>query len=534
MCPYQDTNSLTMKARNSLTSLIQGDADALSINDKNLSIPTENKSDQDILNDVDATETNINRWVDSIYNDCVTQTSTLEETYDINGFYCINFAKKFKVLLKYFPLFSEVMLVIFGYGSTNATSAAVESEFNDLKNRTLRDVSLPMRADKFVSKHISCLSGKIKLAMVGKLDNDSINIDDKSKINRNNKLLASTDIPDCNNDFIKNDSETELTELQAEQNWRNKNIKKQTVCRYADACPNFDATSDKYVTLPAIPNGNYCKNVKDGKVTLIVINTCGFDSLCQVLSTSLVNNEEYTKALSETSSKLIICAKVLIKEGLSAHFFREHAKILCNLNQLKSDIRQKSIIKVNAVSSIANLTTWLLEDVPSFTEINTCNTCKRVILRRNVLCSNINYTIISEKGMRFLQEALNEGFDIHRKCCGKTQQSNITYGPHLIIETQCHDKKQLTTMLSEFPTEIHVTCDNKYTLSGIIAYEGDDDDNDDILVHVKSVGHFIAYIKTGRKWLYYDDNWRKGKSGIVKEETSIKHRLCIYTISHKQ
>jgi len=72
--------------------------------------------------------------------------------------------------------------------------------------------------------------------------------------------------------------------------------------------------------LPAIPNGNYCKNVKDGKVTLIVINTCGFDSLCQVLSTSLVNNEEYNKALSETSSKLIICAKVPYgKESLARY-----------------------------------------------------------------------------------------------------------------------------------------------------------------------------------------------------------------------
>jgi len=72
-----------------------------------------------------------------MYNDCVAQINKLEETYDVNGFYCIDFAKKFKVLLKYFPLFSEIMREIFGYGSTNTTSAAVESEFNDLKNRTL-------------------------------------------------------------------------------------------------------------------------------------------------------------------------------------------------------------------------------------------------------------------------------------------------------------------------------------------------------------------------------------------------------------
>jgi len=179
--------------------------------------------------------------------------------------------------------------------------------------------------------------------MAGKLENDSINVDDKSKINRNNNnLLDSTDIPDYDNGSTNNDS-TELTELQAEQNWRNKNIKRQPICRYADACPNFDATSDKYITLPVIPNANYCKNVKNGKVTLIVTNTCGFDSLCQILSTSLINNEAYNNALLETSSRLISCAKVFIKEGLSAHFFRERAKILCDLNQLKPDIKEKSI-----------------------------------------------------------------------------------------------------------------------------------------------------------------------------------------------
>ncbi|CAL1672755.1 unnamed protein product [Lasius platythorax] len=356
--------------------------------------------------------------------------------------------------------------------------------------------------------------------MAGKLEKDSINVDNKSEINKNNNLLASIDIPDYDNGSIDNDS-TKLTELQAEQNWRNKNIKKQVVCCYADACPNLDAISDKHVTLPAIPNANYCKNVKNGKVTLIVTNTCGFDSLCQILFISLVNNEAYNNALLETSSKFISCAKVFVKEGLSAHFFRERAKILCNLNQLKPDIRQNSIIKVSAISNIANLTTWLLEDVPSFTEMNTCDTCNRVIIRRNVLYININYTIIREKGMRFLQEALNEGLNMHRICCGKPQQSNIMYGPHLIMETEYGDQR--STMLSEYPVELCVTCDNRYILSGVIAYEGSND--------VASVGHYIAYTKTGRKWLYYDDNSRKGKSGVVDEQTLVKGHVCIYTLS---
>lgn len=110
-----------------------------------------------------------------------------------------------------------------------------------------------------------------------------------------------------------------------------------------------------------------------------------------------MNNKVYNDALLETSSKLISCSTVLVKEGLGAHFFRERAKILCNFNQLKPDIKQNSIIKVSAISNIANLITWLLEDVPNFTEMNMCDMCNHVKISRNVLYININYTIIRKR-----------------------------------------------------------------------------------------------------------------------------------------
>jgi len=57
-------------------------------------------------------------------------------------------------------------------------------------------------------------------------------------------------------------------------------------------------------------------------------NKYGFDSLCQILSASLVNNKAYNNALLETSLKLILCAKVLIKEELNAHFFADNVTYL--------------------------------------------------------------------------------------------------------------------------------------------------------------------------------------------------------------
>jgi len=112
--------------------------------------------------------------------------------------------------------------------------------------------------------------------------------------------------------------------------------------------------------------------------------------------------------------------------------------------------------------------------------------------------------IIYEKGIRFLQKALNEEFDNHQTCFGKSQQSKIAR-LHLIIETERSDQK--LTVLFVYPVELCVTC-NRYILF-IIAYQENND--------ITSVGHYIAYIKTGRKWLYYDNNLHKGKSGIVDE-----------------
>lgn len=89
------------------------------------------------------------------------------------------------------------------------------------------------------------------------------------------------------------------------------------------------------------------------------------------------------------------------------------------------------------------------------------------------------------------------------------------------MEIECDN--QSSTMLSEYPVELHTTCDNRYILSGVIAYEGNND--------VASVGHYIAYIKIGKKWFYYDDNSRKGKSGVADEQTLIKGHICIYTLS---
>lgn len=52
----------------------------------------------------------------------------------------------------------------FKYGDIPPSSAPIESQFNDLKNRVLKHVNnMPMRIDDFVKVHIQSLDGTMKL-----------------------------------------------------------------------------------------------------------------------------------------------------------------------------------------------------------------------------------------------------------------------------------------------------------------------------------------------------------------------------------
>lgn len=56
------------------------------------------------------------------------------------------------------------MVNAFKLEKIHVNSSAVESEFNDLKHRILRNECRSMRIDKFLSVHLKSFSGKAKLA----------------------------------------------------------------------------------------------------------------------------------------------------------------------------------------------------------------------------------------------------------------------------------------------------------------------------------------------------------------------------------
>ena len=61
------------------------------------------------------------------------------------------------------PLWSCTHRDKFEFGRVPASSAPVESDFNGIKSRFLKNKTLPMRIDDFIREHVEYLSGKLKL-----------------------------------------------------------------------------------------------------------------------------------------------------------------------------------------------------------------------------------------------------------------------------------------------------------------------------------------------------------------------------------
>ncbi|KAF0684254.1 Uncharacterized protein FWK35_00038407, partial [Aphis craccivora] len=122
---------------------------------------TELDSDH-LLNEL-GDENSIFKIIQNVYNNCLEEShSHKNQGNHDNMQYCPMIAKKLLQFSKLIPCWSAVMVSIFKYGGITETSASSESLFNDLKNRTFKHKTLPLRVDDFIQIHIDIL-GSMKI-----------------------------------------------------------------------------------------------------------------------------------------------------------------------------------------------------------------------------------------------------------------------------------------------------------------------------------------------------------------------------------
>lgn len=116
--------------------------------------PTNEDEIEDLDNDWSAWAIAINNKIDN----------NLHEVGDRdNAHYFPQLAERLLKDINMFPLWSNVCHDDFGYGRVPASSAAIEGEFNKLKNTIFKNENLPIRIDEFLKIHLNYLHGKLKI-----------------------------------------------------------------------------------------------------------------------------------------------------------------------------------------------------------------------------------------------------------------------------------------------------------------------------------------------------------------------------------
>lgn len=171
--------------------------------------------------DDDVDSTDIISFIEGVREEAEKLAKSVEDTDNLNAFYCPEIVNHLVKLAKHFPIWTNVMLHYFPSEFVVATSAGCEGYFKDLKCSDLGSDYQPMRADKFIVKHIKSIESISKLECFSNKKLREIAAMNQSKnVNKKHELDTAVDA-------INNGNIDDVEYLQCEENWygRNKDIK---------------------------------------------------------------------------------------------------------------------------------------------------------------------------------------------------------------------------------------------------------------------------------------------------------------------
>lgn len=480
-------------------------------------------------------------------------------------------------LSDFIPMWTGIMVPHFGYGKETASSAIVESSFNDLKNRTCKNLNLPARLDDFLLTHIQNISGSMKLAqsslhpLTHISDYDDIKAKNDDWNNMKSSPAISSEItqnihksmqPGLHNDLTgKSEDNNLITENQEVENWKGLGTSKKRP-RKSYLEPNSEMlqvdfkTPNKIIPIGLLKNGNLdtLKPVRIGKGKITVKNTCGFDSLLQLACAAYCDSPEYKKELDKVESESEMAKLVIsmIKSGPSPKLYRQRAVMLRNI--LPSNELPARLILVDAALSIGQVVDKSWSTFPTGIEQQNCSSsyCPRKEITNSIpsccICipdndsSNLEVRIcanLTSSHTHICQSTFNDligdktcvpeyaysdlELSPHLLCKGNRRIKRVPSSSHIMVEVIQNNIKKLVQMEIEpikLPTSIQII-DQNYILRGVVAYRGGAD--------IGSIGHFTALCRGHNgEWEEYDD-LRDKVLNCNPQQKRILH-LLFYTV----
>lgn len=146
--------------------------DVVDFTDDMDSIPL-NEKVSSTIEDIDDESSDILSWFDNIKINAL-QYCNIKSNEDENYHYCPELTVKLRYLIKTFVLWSGVMNRHYKLSKLKYSSNTAERYFNDLKNRTLMNHSVPLAVDKFFIIHYEAIQGMIAIATCKYNDNGKL------------------------------------------------------------------------------------------------------------------------------------------------------------------------------------------------------------------------------------------------------------------------------------------------------------------------------------------------------------------------
>lgn len=280
----------------------------------------------------------------------------------------------------------------------------------------------------------------------------------------------------------------------------------------------------KIAPIGLLKNGHLV-NLKPIRITkdlsLTLSNTCGFDSIIQLMAAAFCDSETFQQLIqlnreySETASVIYN----IVKEGVTKKTYKMRALLLQKI--FNTEEHPCGIINLQCETEISNLLPKL-DCMPCIFNRIQCTCCSysetkldnfiEVIITNEISIEN---AIKQKLGRHQYKKKC-----VHLTCSGQVYKTTEVGLTHLFVVPLNSTTKnfEVNSSLKDIPARI-VIGNNIYILRGLIGYIGPQ----------IGLGHFIAYcFRHNWKWEQYDD--REAGSQPCSSKKMVRVQLLLYSL----
>lgn len=277
-------------------------------------------------------------WAEIIH---VRSQQSIEEGMGLNAMYLPSLIPQIVKCFNLLPLWSVLMIPIFGYGKDTASSAAVESSFQKLKNITFKNISLPTDIETFIEYHTASLKSASLLRSTPYLSVSNNNVECENS-DLDNNLMDECIVHRSQNEETTNHSDCPLTKsknLSLEIEAQSYNISEEVILAATHSpCSNrLDRQNDISVNSGCLDNNS------------IIINNISDDAL------SLKSNDKYSlNSLTVNSTDTEITLNTL-EGNTSVESQNRKPKKIRNLKSYSCPNPNLQYLRINNAKTIRSL-----------------------------------------------------------------------------------------------------------------------------------------------------------------------------------